>query len=68
MENKEIIIIPFPKGILNFSKEKIKEINKNEFIHSAKTEVNSQGNPNFLKNSVKVIGIQKSFHIGNTEY
>ena len=49
LKNEEIIVINFPKGIMNYSKGKIKEINKYEFTHSAQVEINSQGNPIFLK-------------------
>ena len=68
LKNEEIIVINFPKGIMNYSKGKIKEINKYEFTHSAQVEINSQGNPIFLKKSIKVIGIQKNSNFDNKNY
>ena len=68
LKNEDIIAIHFPKGIMNYSKGKIKEINKYEFTHSAQTEVNSQGNPIFLKSSIKVLGIQKNSNLDSKNY
>ena len=57
--NKEIIIFQYPSGQFGYSNGKIKEINENEFTHSAGTEYGSSGSPVFLKKNLKVIGINK---------
>ena len=49
---------------MTYSKGIIQEINNYEFTHSVKTD--SEGIPIFLKNSNKVIGIQKSTKINNS--
>ena len=60
LKDEDIFIIQFPKGIMNYSTGKIKSINKNDFIHTIKIENEFEGNPIFLKGSIKVIGIQKN--------
>ena len=59
---KEITIIQYPNGKLNFSNGKIGNITNYTFSHSAATLPGSSGSPIFLKNSNKVIGIHKSFN------
>ena len=62
LAGKDIAIIQYPKGELNYSYGKIKEITNNtkyEFAHSASTEEGSSGSPIFLKGATKVIGIHK---------
>ena len=54
--NKEIILI---QNKFYFT-GKIKKINNNEFNYLISTEFNSAGNPIFLKNNIKVIGISKN--------
>ena len=60
LKDEDIFIIQFPKGIMTYSTGKIKNINKNDFIHTIKIENEFEGNPIFLKGSNKVIGIQKN--------
>ena len=50
----------FPKGILNFQNSKIKEIKGCEFTLAKNNEINSSGNPIFLKGGTKVIGITQN--------
>ena len=59
LKNEEIETINYPKGKLSYSKGKINQIIDKEFIHSAEVVSNSKGLPIFLKDSTKVIGIQK---------
>ena len=59
LKNEEIEIINYPKGKLSYSTGKINQIIDKEFIHSAEVDSNSKGLPIFLKDSKKVIGIQK---------
>ena len=66
LKNEKIELIQYQKGVLTYSKGVIQEINNYEFTHSAKTDIDSQGIPIFLKNSNKVIGIQKSTKINNS--
>ena len=60
IKDKNIYISTFPKGknICSF-KGKIKEINNDEFIHTANAIEDSSGSPIFLENSKNVIGINK---------
>ena len=60
LKDEDIFIIQFPKGIMTYSTGKIKNINKNDCIHTIKLENEFEGNPIFLKGSKKVIGIQKN--------
>ena len=55
-------IVHNPKGILNFQNAKIKEIKGCEFTLAIKNELNSSGNPIFLKGGTKVIGITQSLN------
>ena len=57
--NKEIELIQYSSGELNYSNGKIKEINGNEFIYLASTSLDSSGSPISLNDSSKVIGIHK---------
>ena len=59
LKNEEIEIINYPKGKLSYSTGKINQIIDKEFIHSAEVDSNSKGLQIFLKDSKKVIGIQK---------
>ena len=59
LKNEEIETISYPKGKLSYSTGKINQIIGKEFIHSFKVDSNSKGIPIFLKDSKKVIGIQK---------
>ena len=65
LKNEEIETINYPKGKLSYSKGKINQIIDKEFIHSAEVDSNSKRLPIFLKDSTKVIGIQKD---GNKAY
>ena len=65
--NKDITIIMYTSGRLNYANGKIKEINKNEIIHFAKTVKGSSGCPIFLKDSLKVIGINEYGKKNNSE-
>ena len=60
LKNEEIYIVHFPKGILNFQDSKIKEIKGCEFTLAKTNEINSLGNPIFLKGATKVIGITQN--------
>ena len=62
LKNEEIYIVHNPKGILNFQNAKIKEIKGCEFTLAIKNELNSSGNPIFLKGGTKVIGITQSLN------
>ena len=60
--DKEIAIIHYPKGELNYSYGKINRLTNNpiyEFSHNAGTDKGSSGSPIFLEGSSKVIGIHK---------
>ena len=62
--NREIAVLQYSSGESCYSFGKIKSVkDNNEFTHLAFTEQGSSGSPIFLKNSSKVIGINK---IGNT--
>ena len=62
--NREIAVLQYSSGESCYSFGKIKSFKNNyEFTHLAFTEQDSSGSPIFLKNSSKVIGINK---IGNT--
>ena len=62
--NREIAVLQYSSGESCYSFGKIKSFKNNyEFTHLAFTEQGSSGSPIFLKNSSKVIGINK---IGNT--
>ena len=63
LKNKEIIIFQYPYGQLSYSIGEIKDINQNEFAHSASTEKGSSGSPIFLKENLRIIGI----HQGGTK-
>lgn len=58
--NDKINIIQKEKNEINFSKGKIKKIEKNEFIYSSNIDTNSPGNPIFFIGCKEAIGIQKS--------
>ena len=63
---KDISIIQYPKGKLNYSFGKIigltqSETLKYEFSHDASTDEGSSGSPIFLKGTTKVLGIHKGF-------
>ena len=60
LENNDIIILHYPKGISAYSFGKIIEIKDNEFTHSASTDSGSSGGPVFLKGNMKVLGIHKA--------
>ena len=60
LQNEEIFIIQYPKGIFNYSTGKIEEIDKYEFTYSINTKTNIEGNPILLKGSTKVIGMIKA--------
>ena len=60
LKNEEIYTVHFPKGILNFQNSKIKEIKGCEFTLAKNNEINSSGNPIFLKGGTKVIGITQN--------
>ena len=59
-KNEEITLIQSLKEEINYFKGKIQEIDNYQFIHSITDNSNSPGNPIFLWDSAKVIGIQKS--------
>ena len=62
--NREIAVLQYSSGESCYSFGKIKSVkDNNEFTHLAFIEQGSSGSPIFLKNSYKVIGINK---IGNT--
>ena len=59
--NREITIIQYPLGgELSYSNGRVEEINGYEFTHKVSTQSGSSGNPVFLKDSIKVIGLHKS--------
>ena len=60
LKNKDIAIIQYPEGNLEYSYGKILEIYQYEITHSANTKHGSSGSPIFLKNSIQVIAIHKS--------
>ena len=59
--SKDIAIIQYPHGNLNYSYGKIIRVTKMaEFAHDAGTDEGSSGSPIFLKGTIRVIGIHKS--------
>ena len=61
LKNKIVYVVQFPGGKdLSYSKGKLKNIDKYEFIHKAGTKSGSSGSPIFLDNTTNVIGIHKS--------
>ena len=58
--NKDITVVQYTKGNCNYSSGKITDIEGNKFTHSASTNPGSSGSPIFLKDTTRVIGIQKS--------
>ena len=65
-KNREIVIIFYSNGVLNYSSGRIEDINISEFTHSTKTEENFIGNPIFLKNRQIIVGIEKKFKLNNS--
>ena len=62
--NKDIAIIQYPKGEMNYSFGIIKDMTNShpyqyEFVHNASTLEGSSGSPIFLKGTTKVVGIHK---------
>ena len=65
-KNKEIVIVFYSNGVLNYSSGIIEDINSSEFTHSAKTEENFIGNPIFLKDHQIIVGIEKKFKLNDS--
>ena len=59
LKNKEIAIIQYPEGNLEYSFGEIKNIDRYEIIHTASTKHGSSGSPIILVNTNKVVGIHK---------
>ena len=63
--SKEIAIIQYPQGKMNYSYGNILRLTQlesaqYEFAHDAGTQKGSSGSPIFLKDSTRVVGIHKS--------
>ena len=54
LKNKEITIIQYPEGNLEYSFGKIKNIDRYEITHTANTKYGSSGSPIILLNTSKV--------------
>ena len=69
LKNKDISIIQYPKGDLEYAYGNIIAVDKYEFSHSANTKFGSSGSPILLRNTLKVIGIHtKGVKLQNENY